>query len=108
LRRWIPRLGYTLPEVNPRAAWHSVLAVRLAPGLPFWVQSYALALLGIPWAPYLVLSTLIPSAYLCGVVYLGEAAWQGRPQNILLGLALVGLAAGAAGWWRRRNAVAQS
>jgi len=103
IRHWIGRLGYTLPVVDPRAAWHSVLVVRLAPGLPFWVQSYALAILGIPWLPYLVLSTVIPSCYLCGVILMGEAAWQGRPQNILLGLAVFGLAAGAAGWWRRRS-----
>ena len=97
----LDRLGYRLPALPPGTAWHAVLMLRLAPGLPFWVQSYALGLMGVAWVPYFVVSTLVPSFYLSGVIIFGEAIWQGRTQTALLGAMVAGACAAGVGLWRR-------
>ncbi len=99
--RLLERLGYRLPELPAGTAWQAVLMIRLAPGLPFWVQSYLLGLLGVAWVPYFVVSTLVPSFYLTGVIIFGEAIWQGNTQTALIGAMIAGVAAAAVGFWRR-------
>ena len=41
-------LGYRLPEAGARSAWQVTTIVRLAPGLPFFMQSYLLGLVRTP------------------------------------------------------------
>ncbi len=102
--RWF---GYTLPAVEPTASWKACVAVRLAPGLPFWVQSYALGLSGIGWFPYIAVSTLVPSVYLTGAIIGGEAAWRGGVGAGLFGVSLVLFAALATHLWRKSRRAAR-
>lgn len=101
VERFVGWFGYRLPAVEADMSWNACVAVRLAPGLPFWVQSYALGLAGIAWVPYLVVSTLIPSVYLSGAIIGGEAAWRGGVGAGMFGLSLVVFAAVAVFLWRR-------
>lgn len=103
-RKLIRWFGYELPEIESRSAWAATLAFRLAPGLPFWAQSYALGILGVAWWPYIVVSTLVPSVYLTGAVYAGEAAWRGSIGAALFGVGLIVFAGVLTYLWRKRRA----
>ena len=64
------------------------LITRLAPGPPYWVQSYLLGLIRVPLVPYLVVSLLVMAGYLVALVLGGEAVSQG---NGRLGFVAVGV-----------------
>ena len=102
VRRWIERLGYRVPELPSGTAWQVVVLLRLAPGLPFWVQSYVLGLFGVAWLPYQVVSTLVPAVYVGGVIVFGESLWRAEARNAFLGATIVGLAVAASSYWRHR------
>ena len=104
IHRALKRLGYSIPELPTGTSWQAVFIIRLAPGLPFWVQSYLLGLLAVPFLPYIVVSTLVPSMYLTGAIIFGGAAWQGHTKVALLGASFLGLIACAVSIWRKRNA----
>ena len=89
--RLVARLGYQLPVSTAATAWQVVTIVRIAPGLPFWAQSYLLGLIRVPFAVYMVVSTLVPAAYLAAVILFGEALWDGRAGKVALGAGLIGL-----------------
>jgi uncharacterized membrane protein YdjX (TVP38/TMEM64 family) len=74
---WVKRLGYTLPEVQPHAAWPVILLVRIVPGPPFFLQSYLLGLARVPFGIYMLVSTVVPAAYLTATIVLGDALMRG-------------------------------
>ena len=101
--RLFDRLGYRLPDIPQGSAWQIVWLVRLLPGLPFWVQSYLLGIARVPIMPYLVVSTLLPSAYIGATIAGGDALMTGRTKHALLALAALGLIAAAVQLWRKRH-----
>jgi uncharacterized membrane protein YdjX (TVP38/TMEM64 family) len=84
-------LGYRLPVNRAETAWQITTIVRVAPGLPFFMQSYLLGLTRVPFGPYLTMSTLIPAAYLTAIILGGNALWEGKTQTLLIALGLLGL-----------------
>lgn len=104
VQRILARFGYRVPVLPPGTAWHAVLLVRLAPGLPFWVQSYALGLMRVPLLPYVVVSTAVPALYLVGAIYGGDALWHGHVKAGLIAFGAVGLVAAAIQLWRKCRA----
>ena len=105
MRRWVLRLagwlGYRLPEMPAGTAWQLVTVVRLAPGLPFWMQSY---LLGVVRAAYLTPSTLIPAFYISATIAGGDALARGRGRTALLAFAALGFIAALVHLLRKRRA----
>lgn len=105
MRRCVLRLaewlGYRLPELPTGTAWQLVTVVRLAPGLPFWMQSYLLGVIRAPLPAYLTLSTLIPAFYIAATIAGGNALVRGNGRTLLLALALLGFAAASVHLWRR-------
>lgn len=97
----VRRFGYVPPVLDPRQGWLVTLLVRVVPGPPFWVQSYALGLLRVPFRAYLVVSTLVPAGYLSAAILLGDAVLQGRPRQALLAAAVFGVAAAGFALTRR-------
>jgi uncharacterized membrane protein YdjX (TVP38/TMEM64 family) len=83
-------LGYRLPVTEARGAWQLTTLVRIAPGLPFFMQSYLLGLMRVPFAAYMVMSTLVPAAYLGALILGGDALWQGRGKLLLVAAGLLG------------------
>jgi uncharacterized membrane protein YdjX (TVP38/TMEM64 family) len=73
----VQRFGYTLPEVQSHTAWTIILLVRVVPGPPFFVQSYLLGLARVPFRPYMLISTLVPAAYLIGTLVFADALARG-------------------------------
>jgi uncharacterized membrane protein YdjX (TVP38/TMEM64 family) len=99
--RW---LGYELPTIRDRRPWQLILLVRLAPGLPFWVQSYALGVIRAPFALYLLLSTAIPALYIVPTILGLNALASGRGRLALLAFAVLGFAAALIALLRRASA----
>ncbi len=108
LRRWVLRLadwlGYRLPEMPAGAAWQLVTVVRLAPGLPFWMQSYLLGVIRAPFVAYVTLSTLIPAGYIAATIAGGDALARGRGRTAVLAFAVLGFIAAAVHLWRKWRA----
>lgn len=73
----VRRFGYTLPQVQSHTAWTIILLVRVVPGPPFFVQSYLLGLARVPFRPYMLISTLVPAAYLVGTLVFADAFARG-------------------------------
>ena len=81
-----------------------VTIVRLAPGLPFWVQSYLLGLMRARFGVYMIVSTLIPAGYLTAVILFGEALWDGQAGKVALAAGLLGLVGAIIHLLRKRQA----
>jgi uncharacterized membrane protein YdjX (TVP38/TMEM64 family) len=88
--QWLLRhVGYALPDPSRHKAWFLTLLVRVTPGPPFWVQSYALGLVRVRFGAYLLVSTLVPAGYLTGAIVFGDAMMQGRPRAAMLAAGLI-------------------
>jgi uncharacterized membrane protein YdjX (TVP38/TMEM64 family) len=73
VERLIRRRGYAVPLVKPGAVWPALLLLRIVPGPPFWLQSSLLGFARVPFGPYLLVSTLVPCAYIAALVLFGDA-----------------------------------
>jgi len=112
LRLWVLRLaawlGYRLPDMPAGTAWQLVTVVRLAPGLPFWMQSYLLGVVRAPFAAYLTLSTAIPALYIAMTIAGGDALVRGQGRTALLAFAALGFVAALVHLLRKGNAARRS
>lgn len=88
----VARLGYRLPDSSRANAWVFVALVRVAPGLPFCVQSYGLGLMRVRFGAYLIVSTLVPASYLTGVIVFGDAMLHGKTGAAFFAIGLVAMA----------------
>jgi uncharacterized membrane protein YdjX (TVP38/TMEM64 family) len=96
--RWLApladRLGWKLPRPSGRLTFPLLLLLRIAPGLPFWMQSYLLGLIRAPFVPYMAVSTLVPAVDVAGTILGSTAVLQGRRDMAwfsLGGIVLVGM-----------------
>jgi uncharacterized membrane protein YdjX (TVP38/TMEM64 family) len=64
-------------------------ALRLTPGIPFFLQNYALGIMGIPFRPYILISLLLNAIYVIGFVVSGGAILSGSIAHALAGLGLI-------------------
>lgn len=108
LRPWaktlLARWGYGDAWLRRDFGWRWVLFVRLAPGLPFFVQSYLLGLTRAQFAPYVVISTCVPGTYIAATILLGDSLWNNRARDIYWSLGLLTVAGLVVYWLRRRRA----
>lgn len=95
VQRLLAYLGYAVPELPAAVGWQAVFLVRLAPGAPFWVQSYVLGLMRVPPLPYLVGSVFVPGCYLAAAIFGSDALLHGRTRTALIAFGLLGLLAAA-------------
>jgi uncharacterized membrane protein YdjX (TVP38/TMEM64 family) len=64
-------------------------ALRLTPGIPFFLQNYALGIMGIPFRPYILISLPLNAIYVIGFVVSGGAILSGSIAHALAGLGLI-------------------
>jgi uncharacterized membrane protein YdjX (TVP38/TMEM64 family) len=110
LRAWmthlLSRFGYVLPDFDARekGAVRLTLLVKFMPGLPGFAKSYLLAMAGVPFALYFVVSMVVTGAYGAGLVVLGESAFHHDSRHVVVAAVLIGVAAVGVWTWRRRRA----
>ena len=99
------RSGRELPDFGEagKHALRFTLMVKLAPGIPAFLKSYVLAVAGVPFIPYLVVSILITGTYAAALVVLGESLFEHDLSRALLPAAIVVVLAALGLWWRRRR-----
>jgi uncharacterized membrane protein YdjX (TVP38/TMEM64 family) len=99
------RFEYELPDFGKagKRAGRFTLMMRLAPGLPSVVKTYALGMTGVPFGPYFALSMLISGLYAAAFVVFGESVLEHRPGRALLPLAVVAVIALGLWWLLRRT-----
>jgi uncharacterized membrane protein YdjX (TVP38/TMEM64 family) len=92
--RLLADFGYHLPGNTAGSAWQLAWIVRLTPGPPFWAQSYLLGLIRVPLVPYLVVSMVVMTGYIVGLVCGGEAIANdsGRQAITAVGVLVVTIA----------------
>ena len=100
--RLLAWIGFPLPAEKTAGAWQLTLIVRLAPGPPFWAQSYLLGLLRVPLVPYLVVSTTVTAGYIVALVYGGTAITEGNGGMAVAAAGLLVLAIAVLQWLRQR------
>lgn len=64
-------------------------ALRLTPGIPFFLQNYALGIMGIPFRPYILISLPLNGIFVIGFVVSGGAILSGSIAHALAGLGLI-------------------
>jgi uncharacterized membrane protein YdjX (TVP38/TMEM64 family) len=85
----VTRLGYRLPDPARYNPWLLSLLTRVAPGPPFWMQSYTLGLVRVRFAPYVVVSTTVPAGYLTGAIMFGDAIHHGKAGTAIFAVGLL-------------------
>jgi uncharacterized membrane protein YdjX (TVP38/TMEM64 family) len=66
----------TIKEPSDQIAFATLM--RVTPGLPFFLQSWTIVLVGIERLPFLLLSVGIQMIYAAGFIVLGQSAFEGR------------------------------
>jgi uncharacterized membrane protein YdjX (TVP38/TMEM64 family) len=102
--RLLTRFNYRLPENATGDGWQVTLITRLAPGAPYWVQSYLLGLIRVPLAPYLAVSLLVMAGYLVAIVLGGDALSQGNGRMMVAAVGLLVIFIAALQLMRKRAA----
>lgn len=83
------KFGWKLPVLPATSAFMLTVIMRSAPGIPFWIQSYLLAGMRVPFSIYLIVSTLIPAAYLGCIVVFGQALIEGEPRAAIAAIIVI-------------------
>ncbi len=114
-RRLVGRMlaegGYKLPQAPGGGHVRLVMVLRLTPGIPFFVQNYALGLLRVPLRVYVPVSLLCNAAWVCGLVLTGAGLGGGRIMPLLGGASVIVLAlllTHALRHWLRKKQAAES
>lgn len=97
LERLVARRARTLPRLARREdQLLFATLVRVTPGIPYFIQSWAIVLAGVDRLPFVLISVGIQMIYATGFVVLGRAAFEGRLGGAVFALAFLVVAAIAA------------
>jgi len=103
-RRTVERLsewlGFRIPEVRESNRLRVVLALKLTPGIPMFVQNYLCGFLRVPFRLYLMVSLACNGLIGIGFVLAGVGFGDGRLVPALAGMFLVILGALVIRWVR--------
>jgi len=102
LVRLVAWLGYTLPRARAQDYRSLVFLLRVTPGPPFFLQSYLLGIVHIPFRIYFVISWLISGAYACAFVLFGDAVVHGHGKRVILAVGIFAVLTVGVQWLRRR------
>lgn len=112
ITRWLTGRGRVVPQLSPLNRFRFVFLMRTVPGPPFPVQNYLLALAGVPFPLYLLLSLLLQGIIASGMIWVGDTVWNASSPVIWVAtLIAVLVLAGVRLWFafaRPRKGVAKS
>jgi len=92
ISRWLERKGRKLPDVPSSETWKLILLTRILPGPPLVVQNLLLAVAGVPFPLYLLISFPVQMLFGFGFVFTGGAIFSGSTGLLITGIcALVAL-----------------
>ena len=88
----IPRLE----RVSDQMLFLSVM--RVTPGIPYFVQSWAVVLAGIDRTRFVLVSVGVQMVYATGFVVLGRSAFEGQLGGVVFAVAFIAVGGMAARW----------
>ena len=88
ITRWLDRRGWR-PEVPPGEFGRLVVLTRILPGPPLVAQNFFLALAGVPFAQYFILSLPLTLLYAAGFLLTSGALFEGNSKLVILGVSLM-------------------
>ena len=91
-----------LPEMSGGNALRLGLMIRMAPGLPYPIQNIALAVMGMRFWMYLLVSVPTTSIYTIGFIVTGGAIFQGKAGLAITGIFLLIVVLLATRMWMNR------
>jgi uncharacterized membrane protein YdjX (TVP38/TMEM64 family) len=111
LRKWLEaalkRTRYRLPVVADGRVIRFALLVKFTPGAPTFIKTYLIAIAGVPFWLFFLLSYVVTMAYAAGFIVLGESMLDrdfGQAAWALAVLVVLGVAIWfGRRWWQRRN-----
>ncbi len=83
------RLGYRIPQVSNEDSLSVAILVRVTPGPPFFLQSYVLALGGVPFWTFMAVSWAITTCYAFAFILFGDSLAQGQGKMALSAVGLL-------------------
>lgn len=86
--RWLQRRGW-LTEVPPGEFGKLVVLTRIIPGPPLVAQNFFLALAGVPFGQYFILSLPLTLLYAAGFLLTSGALFQGNAKLVVAGVSLI-------------------
>jgi len=93
LGRWLERRGQSIPKVAAADETQFILLLRITPGTPLFMQTYALGFAQVNFIRYLILSMLIQMFYVFAFLSFGQSLNHNATWHIILTVALlIGLA----------------
>jgi uncharacterized membrane protein YdjX (TVP38/TMEM64 family) len=78
-----------IPKLPAENHLHALLILRLTPGIPFFLQNYALGFLHVPFRLYAIVSMASSGLVSCGILLSGAGLAGGGIVPILTGLGLI-------------------
>jgi len=101
IERLLRRTRYKIPEVEASDHIRLTLFLRLMPGPPFFVQSYMLGLIQVPFPTYFLISLGTQVLIASGFIVLGSAFYSSSFGRVLIAIIIVVLAVIIVQWVRR-------
>jgi len=87
--RLLERRNIKVPEVPPRQEVRVIALVRIAPGTPLFLQSYALGLADVNFTKYMLVSLPIQTLHAAGFIIFGAAIFEGKMGTIIFAASLM-------------------
>lgn len=83
------RMGREVPRISPQNRWLVTVLLRVTPGPPFFAQSYLLALGGVPFGIYMIVSVAVSWTYGAAFIIFGETLLSGSASKLITGVVVV-------------------
>lgn len=99
---WLSRLSIELPELPKEDHVRLALIMRLTPGVPQFVQNYALGLAKVPFGPYMLVSAPAMAFWTVGFVVSAGAIFKGKFGIAVVGISVIVVAVLLTNMLRRR------
>ena len=85
----LARTPFRIPQVTPENELSIAVLVRVTPGPPLPLQNFILALAGVRFRLYMVVSMAVQMTIVAGVAVFGKALVEGRGKLALFGVCLL-------------------
>jgi len=102
LSKIIRNYGYSIPSVTRENALAVVLAVRLTPGPPFFIQGCICGMAEIPFRLFMIVAWLAVLPWAIGAIVLGKGIFNGNFKLVSYGIGVIVVATIAVHWVRKR------
>lgn len=102
IQRLLVGTRFQIPERMVGTPIKTTVVLRLTPGIPFFLQNYALGVMGVPFRIYLPVSLLCNGLLACGLVLGGAGIGNGKMGPLLMGVSILVVSIIVIGYLRQR------